>query len=282
MNVRSLLAIALALTGACAADTTLDDVDGVGTEALMAAGEEAATPDLEPLAVLAIGEGHEIFFALDPESDEVSVSESAPVDTDEMPVLWQETLRDLEPLELYLELTPDDRPVPGALVDLATDRETLDRVEPRALVESLEVAPARPNLPKVNTSQDSASMQSLCGSNGESAFQSICNTSGSGMSLSYCVPYKHGWHQRTTNGKYRESRGFTVACSASVQTRHERRIGGIWYDKTFHSNASGYWHYTRVWNNSLKYRRRVRMDRYLPTSPNTSVSYIRSWIGIKN
>ncbi len=149
------------------------------------------------LARLSLEDGNEIVFELEPEGDEVSVSESAPLELETaVPLLWKEGLADR-----WLSI--------------------------------------------------------------------------------WSSPPRTGRHQRTTNGKYRESRGFAVSCRASVRTRHGRKIGA-WYYETFDMNASSYWHYTRVWNNSLEYRRQVRMDRYLPTSTSTSESYIRSWIGFKS
>lgn len=121
-------------------------------------------------------------------------------------------------------------------------------------------------------------MPKLCGANGEQEFQKICDINSSAPESS-CKPGKHPSHRLVSRARYKNSVGITVSCQASVQTYHNLRLGG--HPHTFNMDAHQYLHVTRILGDARS-RRLVRMDRYNPTSANTDVSYIRSWIGFRN
>lgn len=259
-------------------------VAGFSTNRGDKSGEPKEKVSLAELATLTLGGGQNIRFLLDPDAQDIALQESGSINRDtELPLLMDARLQELDPLEIYLALTPRDRAVPRAIYELSSSSEAKTSAAARALVESLEPMPAQVISYRVKVKQESEFMPELCGANGAQAFQQICNTAGA--SESFCEPGKHTWHGRASSAKYKQSLGFTVACQASVQTRHWRKFG-LWYVKTFNHDADQYWHYTRVWNTGVgnigKAYRTVRMDRYNPSSPSSNVSYIRSWIGFRN
>jgi hypothetical protein len=221
-------------------------------------------------------------FTLDEDAQVVVVEEFGPVAKIAAPILMSEGMRELSALEIYMTLTPEDAAVPRALYELGAPEAARPALAKRALVEA--TGPMMAHLVSfrlVDTDQSSGHMASLCGASGASAFEGLCATNNSPES--HCASGKHTWHGRTSNNKFNKSEGLAVSCQASVRTEHRRKVG-LWYDNVFHMDADEFWHFTRVENYApaSKYTRYVRMDRYNPTSPDTSVSYIRSWIGFRN
>lgn len=254
-------------------------VAGLSTDQDGKSGEPKGKVSLAELATLTLGDGQNIRFLLDPGTHDITLQESGSINRDtELPLLMDARLQELDPLEIYLALTPRDRAVPRAIYELSSSSEARASAAARALVESIEPMPAQVISYRHQNPQTSNFMPELCGANGAQAFQAICNT-GSSLPESFCAPGKHIWHQRTSRARYKQSKGFTVACQAAVQTHHEHRLGG--HPHTFYMDAHQYWHSTRVYD-SIRYRRRVRMDRYSPTSADLTVSYIRSWIGFSD
>lgn len=290
----SLACLALASWGCgahdgAAPDTDRRDAHGVGPSAEPLAQADALSDDIErpltELATLVVRNGHDIRFLVNPAAKEITVEESGPVDESaELPLLMREELRDLDALQIYLALTPADRPVPRALYELSAAEDARALAAERSLAELVQPMPAKLIIvhPLVDKDQSSAFMPELCGANGASAFEELCSTGS--HPESFCEPGKHVWHGRYSNGKYNKSEGLTVSCEASVRTKHRRKVALTWWEETFHQDADQWWHFTRVENYApaSKYDRYVRMDRYNPVNPSVSQSYIRSWIGFRN
>lgn len=248
--------------------------------------EDLAAPAenrLSELATLEFPDGRSVRFAVDEDADATVVQESGPLGKKmARPILMRDSVRDLDALQIYLALTPSDRAVPRALYERASGG-TRPALAQRALVDS--VAPMAAHVVSfrlVDTDQDAEYMPELCGSNGDDEFEDLCATSAAPEQ--WCGSGKHTWHGRTSSGNYNKSEGLTVSCNASVRTEHRRKVALTWWSNEFHMDTDEHWHFTRVENYApaSKYQRYVRMDRYNPSSPDTSVSYIRSWIGFRN
>ncbi|AUX22795.1 uncharacterized protein SOCEGT47_033070 [Sorangium cellulosum] len=269
-------------------DTSGSEAEAVGVsdepspaDSLPAAEEEIQRTEL---ATLEFPDRRSIRFSVDEDAHAIVVEEHGPVaEGVGMPLLMRAPMRDLDALQVYMALTPADREVPRALYELGVPEGARPALTQRALVDSLAPMPAHVvSYRLVDTDQDAEYMPSLCGANGSTAFQALCSTSNAPEQ--WCASGKHTWHGRESSGNYNKSEGLTVSCQASVQTTHRRKVALTWWENTFNMDTDQYWHFTRVENYApaSKYKRYVRMDRYNPTSVDTSVSYIRSWIGFRN
>jgi hypothetical protein len=283
-NLTVTAALLVGLVGASSAlaveDLTCGLVAGLSTDRDTKSGDAKGKVCLAELATLTLGDGQNIRFLLDPDTHEIAVQESGSINRDtELPLLMDARLQELDPLEIYLALTPRDRAVPRAIYELSSSSEARASAAARALVESIESMPAQVISYRHQDAKPQAGfMPELCGANGAQEFQVLCNR-GSNFPESFCEPGKHIWHQRTSRVRYKQSHGLTVACQAAVLTQHDLRLGG--HKHTFDMPVHQRWHITRIFG-LVRSRRVVRMDRYSPTSADLNVSYIRSWIGFRD
>ena len=273
--VSALLAASLIAAGLCvwasAESVRADDSGAAGS----AAPAVDAPEEMQTLATLELGLGQELAFLGNADGD-VAVREVVPVGGAVVSLDREgKLIDDIEPVELYIALTPAGRAIPRALLASEMSPSVAALAAERPIVERLEPLPGGMQLLR-KKDVDVYHMPELCGASGAAEFQQICDANASWGDQRWCEPYLHPWFAKSSSGKKKVGAGITVACNSSVQTKIKRKVGGIWYTTAFNLDAPNYLMITRVWY-TFKYYRFVGHYSYNQT--NTSNHWIRSWIG---